>query len=167
MTLLDLLPADWTQVFAIETPLLELLARGTALYFGLLALVRLMPRRTGGELATMDLIFVLLIAEAAAHALGDYTSVADGLVMIVTLMGWNWLVNALSYHVPAIERLASAPPIEVIRRGKLLRRNMRREYLTQEELMGHLRTEGVDRIEDVQSACIESDGRISVIRADG
>ena len=52
-------------------------------------------------------------------------------------MVWNWLMNDLSYRVPLIERLISAPPIEVIRNGKLLRRNMRREYLTEEELMGH------------------------------
>jgi hypothetical protein len=32
-----------------------------------------MPKRTGGEPATLDLIFVLLIAEAAACALGDYS----------------------------------------------------------------------------------------------
>lgn len=159
-----LLPSDWLPVVAPEAPLLELIARGTLLYFGLLALVRLMPRRTGGELATMDLIFILLIAEAAAHSLGDYTSVADGGVMIVTLMAWNWVVNALSYHVPAIERLVSAPSIEVVRRGKLLRRNMRREYLTEDELMSHLRMEGIEGLESVKSACIESDGRISVVQ---
>ncbi|MBA2919267.1 DUF421 domain-containing protein [Sphingomonas sp. MAH-20] len=160
-----LLPVDWHETFGLETPLLELLVRGTALYFGVLALVRIMPRRTGGELATMDLIFVLLIAEAAAHALGDYSSVADALVMIITLMAWNWCVNAMSYRFPAIERLASAPPIEVIREGKLLRRSMRREYLTEAELMSHLRKEGLEGLAKVKSACIESDGRISVIQA--
>lgn len=160
-----LLPDDWTAILGPETPLLEPIARGTILYFGLLVLVRIMPRRTGGELATMDLIFVLLIAEAAAHSLGDYTSLADGAIMIITLMSWNWVVNALSYRVPAIERLVSASPIEIIRRGKLLKRNMRREYLTEEELMSHLRMEGIDGPESVKSAHIESDGRISVIQA--
>lgn len=111
---MPLMPEEWREIFALETPLLELLARGTALYFALPVLVRLMPRRTGGELANMDLVFVLLIAEAAAHALGDYTSVADGVVMNATLMAWNWSVNALSFRVPAVERLASAPPIQVV-----------------------------------------------------
>lgn len=159
-------PNDWMNILAPDTPLFELIGRGTALYFGLLVLIRLMPRRTGGELATMDLIFILLIAEAAAHALGDYTSVADGVTMIVTLMGWNWVVNSLSYHVPAIERLASAPPIEVVRNGNLLRRNMRREYLTEQELTSTLRKEGIEDIAQVKRACIESDGRISVVRTE-
>lgn len=163
---MELFPADWLDVFAPEIPLLELLARGSALYFGVLFLVRLMPRRTGGELARMDLIFVLLIAEAAAHALGDYSSVADGIVMIITLMAWNWLINDLSYRVPAIERLVSAPPTQLIRDGKLLRRNSRSEYLTEEELMTHLRKEGLDAFEKVKSAYIEGDGRITIIPVD-
>lgn len=158
-------PGDWSQVLMIDSPVLELVARGSLLYFVLLVLVRVMPRRTGGELAMMDLIFVLLIAEAASHALGDFTSVADGVLVIVTLMAWNWLVNMLSFRIPALERLLSAPPMAVVRRGKLLRRNMRREYLTEEELMGHLREQGIDRLEDVKLACIEGDGRISVVQA--
>ena len=160
---MDLFPTDWSPIFAPETPLLELIGRGTALFFGLLVLVRLMPRRTGGELATMDLIFVLLIAEAAAHAFGDYTSVADGLIVITTLMLWNLLVNALSYRFPAVERLVSSPPLKIIRNGELLRRNMRREFITKEELLTHLREMGLERIDQVKSATVEGDGRISVV----
>jgi uncharacterized membrane protein YcaP (DUF421 family) len=158
-------PGDWSQIFALEAPVLALIARASALYFGLLVLVRVMPRRTGGELAMMDLIFVLLIAEAASHALGDFTSVGDGFVVIATLMAWNWLVNMLSFRIPALERLLASPPIAVIRRGRLLRRNMRREYLTEDELMSHLREQGIDRVERVKLACVEGDGRISVVQA--
>jgi hypothetical protein len=31
----------------------------------------------------MDLIFIVLIAEAAAGGVGDFTSVADGLVLVL------------------------------------------------------------------------------------
>lgn len=160
---MKLSPADWLRVFAVETPLLELIARGTVLYFGILIFMRFMPRRSGGELATMDLVFLLLIAEAAAHALGDYTAVADGVIMIATLMGWNYLLNFLSFYVPFLERLISAPPLQVVRDGQLLRRNMRREFLTEEELMNHLRQEGVGEIKDVKAAYIEGEGKITVI----
>ena len=157
------IPDDWASVFWPETALLELVARGSALYFGILVLMRLMPRRTGGELATMDLIFIVLIAEAAAHSMGDYTSVVDGIVVIATLMAWNYLVNALSYRVPFIERLVSSPPLQVIRDGRLLRRNMRREFLTEEELMSHLREQGIDDVEDVKAAYVEGEGKITAV----
>jgi uncharacterized membrane protein YcaP (DUF421 family) len=160
---MDVTSADWLRVLAPDKPLLELVARASIIYFAFLIVTRVMPRRTGGELAMMDLIFVLLVAEAAARTLGDYESIADGLVVIATLIGWNYLINALSYHVPLVERLVAAPPLQVIRDGVLLRRNMRREFLSEEELMAHLREEGLSDVAQVASAHIEGDGKISVV----
>jgi len=164
---MEFIPDDWTSVFTPEAAFLELVVRGTALYFFILLLLRLLPRRTGGELATMDLIFVLLIGEAAAHGFGDYHAVPDGVVLIATFMGWDFLLNALSYHVPFIERLVSAPPLQVVRDGELLCRNMRREYLTEEELMSHLRGQGIDDLRDVRAAYVEGEGKITVVSRKG
>ena len=160
---MEFIPSSWLQLFALETPLLELVARASALYVAILFLIRISPRRTGGELAMMDLIFVILIAEAASHSLGDYTSVTDGIILVLTLLGWNYAINALSYHVPFIERLVTAPPLQVIRHGRLLRRNMRREFLTEEELLGILREQGIDDVRDVKAAYVEGEGHIAVI----
>ena len=158
-----LLPDDWLPVFTIETPLLELLVRGAALYFGILILMRLMPRRVGAVLATMDLIFALLIAEAAAHALGEYTSISDAVVMIATLMACNYTVNFLSFHVRVIERLVASPPTKIIEDGRILWRNMRREYVTEQELMSHLREQGLEAVSQVKIAYVEGEGRITAI----
>ena len=160
---MNFIPEDWASIFRPETALLEQVARGSALYFGILVLMRVMPRRTGGELATMDLIFILLIAEAAARSMGEYHTVADGFVLIATIMAWNYLVYAISYRVRFLEKLVSAPPLQVIRDGRLLRRNMRREFLTDEELMSHLREQGIDRFEDVKSAFVEGEGKITAV----
>lgn len=159
------LPDDWSDLFVIEIPLLELFVRGSALYFAILFLMRLMPRRTGGELATMDLIFLLLIAEAASNAFGEYTSVAEGLVLVVILMAWNFIVNAASYRFRFVEKLVSSRPIEIVRDGEVLRRNMRREFVTEEELMSALRQQGLDSLDQVKSATIEGEGPITVVKA--
>ena len=158
------LKLDLSTLFMQETNLAELILRGTVLYFGILIMLRLLPRRTGGEMATMDLIFIILIAEAAAHSLGDYTTVTDGFIVILTLVIWNFLVNLLSYHYPKIEKLVSAPPIQIIRDGKLLRRNMRKEYITEEELMDHLRKQEIEEVDQVKAAFVESEGHITVLK---
>jgi len=159
-----LFPDDWASVLELDVALLELIARGSALYFAILVLLRLMPRRTGGELATMDLIFIVLIAQSAAHSMGNYTSVADGFVLITTLMAWNYLINALSYRVAFIEWLVSSPPLQVVCDGQILRRNMRSEFLTEEELMSHLREQGIDDLSEVKAAYVESEGKITAVR---
>ncbi|WP_266205125.1 DUF421 domain-containing protein [Pontibacter kalidii] len=160
---MELLKIDFTKLFYIESPVSELIIRGSVLYLGILLLMRLLPRRTGGELATMDLLFVVLIAEAATHSLGGYSSIADGFIVIATLMAWNYTINLLSYHIPFIEKLVSAPALQIIKDGKLLRRNMRRELLTEEELVDHLRIKGIEDVKDIKSAYIEGDGEISFI----
>lgn len=158
------LPPAWTDLFRVDTPLLELVARGSILYVAILVLMRCMPRRTGGELATMDLVLLFMIAGAASNALGDSDSVTESVVLIAVLMGWNVLVNAASYRFRWIEGLVSAPPVQVIRNGKMIRRNMRREFLTEEELMGSLREQGIGAIDEVKAAFIESEGALSVVR---
>ena len=47
------------------------------------------------------------------------------------------------------------------------RRNMRRELVTEEELIGQIRLPGCDDVRDVKQAYMEGDGRISVMLRDG
>lgn len=78
-------------------------------------------------------------------------------------MVWNYVLNAVSYHVPLVERLLAPSPLQIVRDGRMLRRRMRREYITEEELMRSLREEGFDDLKDVRAAYVESDGAISVV----
>jgi uncharacterized membrane protein YcaP (DUF421 family) len=48
-----------------------------------------------------------------------------------------------------------------------MRRQMRRELLSEEEVMSRLRQQGIDRLSDVRRACIEPDGHISVVKRAG
>ncbi len=159
---MEFLPSSWLEIFAVEAPLLETFVRGTILYFAIIAFMRLMPR-IGGELAVMDLVFLLLIAEAAAHGMGEHDTVGDAILMIATLIGWNYLLNLLSFHIPFFEKLISGAPVQIVRNGRLLRRNMRREYLTEEELMAQLRRQGIEKVEEVKAAYIEGEGQLTVI----
>ena len=161
---MELLTIDWEALFQFESSVIELILRGVVLYFGILVLLRILPRRTGGELETMDLIFILLISEGASHSLGDYTSLTDGFIVIVTLLGCNYLVNALTYYFPAFEKLIEPRPLPIVKNGKLLRRNMRRELITTGELMEHLREEGLEDYKNIKIARVEADGKISIIK---
>ena len=58
------LQINWPGMFTPDTSPLEMVLRGTVMYFVLLALLRLVPRRTVGSIGIMDLL-VVLVAEAA------------------------------------------------------------------------------------------------------
>jgi uncharacterized membrane protein YcaP (DUF421 family) len=51
----------------------------------------------------------------------------------------------------------------LIKDGRLQRRNMRHELVTEEELMSHLRQQGIAELTQVKEAYMEGDGQISII----
>jgi uncharacterized membrane protein YcaP (DUF421 family) len=62
--------------------------------------------------------------------------------------------------------LVHDPKLKLIENGRVLRRNMRQEFVCVEELMAELRAQGLEDCRDVKAANMEANGSISVIRND-
>lgn len=151
-------------MFAFEMPL-EIFIRGTAIYWFLFAIFRLILRRDAGSLGVADILLLVLIADASQNAMaGEYHTVGDGVVLIATLVFWNLLTDWLCFRFPKMERILSAPTLCLIRDGKMIRRNMQRQLISTQELMSQLREQGVEDIAKVRRAYLESDGHISVLK---
>lgn len=156
---------DWDTYFAFTVSPAELVVRGTLVYWFLFLIFRFVMRRDAGTIGIADLLLLVLVADAAQNAMsGGYTTVAEGFVLIGTILGWNWLIDWASFHSPTIARFTTPPAIVLVKHGRIVRRNLRREHVSDEELEGKLREQGVERLEDVKVALMESDGAISVIR---
>jgi uncharacterized membrane protein YcaP (DUF421 family) len=95
---------------------------------------------------------------------GTYTTVGDGVILVGTLIGWTVLNDWLTYRFAAMERILEPPPLLLVRDGRVLRRNLRAELMTETELLGKLREQGVDELRHVARAYLETSGEISVIR---
>ncbi len=159
---------EWDTFFGITVQPAELILRGTLVYWFLFLIFRFVLRRDAGAVGIADLLLLVLLADAAQNAMsGGYTTVAEGAILLATIIGWNWLIDWASFHSPAVARFTTPPAIVLVRHGRLLRRNLRREHLSDEELTGKLRQHGIERLGDVKLALMESDGEISVIRYRG
>lgn len=155
---------DWHGVFFPVMPLAEMAVRGTLVYFALFLMLRILPRRELGSMGPADLLMIVLIADAAQNAMGaEYRSVTEGVVLVATILFWSWALDWLDYRFPELQ-LIGATPIALIRNGRLVRRNLRKQRITEEELMGQLRQHGVSTIAEVNQAQVEGDGRLSVVR---
>ena len=97
---------------------------------------------------------------------GNYNSVPDGPLLVATIIFWSFTINWMGYHIPLVGKFVHLPPLILVRDGKLQRRNMRKELITEEELMSQLRQQGIDTREMVKTACMEGDGQISVVKHD-
>lgn len=155
---------DWAQMFIPSGNVLELIIRGTILYLGLLFFLRVL-RREAGELNRADLLVVILVADAAQNGMaGNYQSITEGLVLVATIFGWNFLLDWASYRWEPVRGLLNPAPLILIRDGRIIGRHLRAEMITRDDLMEQLREQGVESVSEVKRCFLESDGRLSVIR---
>jgi uncharacterized membrane protein YcaP (DUF421 family) len=154
-------------LFSPDQPLLEMVIRGSAIYWFLLIVFRFILRRDIGSMSMADLLFIVLVADASSNAMqGEYKSIANGMALLGTLVGWNYLLDVLAYRYAWMGKLLEPPPEPLVRHGKLMTRTLRKERISVDELMGKLREHGIDDLGVIRIARLESDGKISVIRND-
>ena len=158
---------DVSALLAFKVSPLELFVRGSLMYWFLFLIFRFLLRRDVGAVGIADVLLVVLIADASQNAMGGgYDTVAEGCVLVATLVGWNYLLDWASWRFAWMARWVEPPPLPLIRHGKLLMRNLRQEHLTPDDVLANLRQHGIDAISQVRKACLESDGNFSVIAYD-
>ena len=156
---------DWGAMFGLSVSPVELIVRGIAMYLFLFVLFRVVIRRRVGAVGMADILVLVIIADAAQNGMsGEYKSVTDGAILVGTIVAWDYLIDWLNYHVPALRNWLEPPPLLLIRDGRVIRRNLRHEFVTEDELKSKLREKGVTDIAEVQEARMETDGEVSVIK---
>jgi uncharacterized membrane protein YcaP (DUF421 family) len=155
---------NWHDLFVPSASLPELVVRGSLMYLFILFLMRVF-RREAGTLNIPDLLVVVLVADAAQNGMSaNYRSVTEAFILVGTIFVWDYALDWLAYRSRAVHRFVHPAPLPLIKDGKLLRRNLRLELLTVEDLLGQLRAQGVHDVSEVKRSFIESDGHLSVIK---
>ncbi|GAB3548996.1 DUF421 domain-containing protein [Noviherbaspirillum agri] len=161
----NLLSVDWDEMLSFSLSPAEIVLRGTAMYWFLFLIFRFVVRRDVGAVGIADVLILVIVADAAQNGMaGEYKSIGEGMLLVATLIGWNVTVDWLSFRFRWFRRFAEPRPIRLICDGRILKRNLRRELLSEEELWTHLREQGIESLDTIREAYMESDGEISVIK---
>ena len=158
---------DWEKIFVPESSILEMVLRGTIMYLGIFILLRIF-RRQAGSIGIADLVVIVIIADAAQNGMaGESKSVTEALVLIGVIILWDYLIDWLGFKSELIGKVLEPQPLVLVKNGRMIRKNMDSEMITEDELMSHLRQQGIEDIKKVKKCCLESSGDFSVIRVDG
>jgi uncharacterized membrane protein YcaP (DUF421 family) len=153
------------ELFEVHVPVAELVLRGTLVYWLLFLIFRFVLRRDVGAVGIADILLLVIVADAAQNAMsGGYDTFSEGAILVLTIVAWNWLLDFLSFRFAIVRRFATPDRLTLVQRGVPQRRNLRREFITMEELHEKLREQGIENLADVKAAYLEGDGQISVIR---
>ncbi len=156
---------DWSELFGLSVSPVELILRGSVMYLFLFALFRVVVRRRVGAVGMADILVLVIIADAAQNGMsGDYRSITEAFILVGTIIGWNVLIDWLTYRFRFFQKLLEPPPLLLVEDGRVQWRHLREEMVSEDELRAKLREHGVTDYREVQKAFMESDGQFSVIK---
>ena len=147
-------------MFHLQIPLLEKILRPIiVVYFFLIFLLRIFGKRELAQLNPFHLVVLLSLSNVVQNALiGNDNSVTGGVVGALSLLTINWLVVRFLYSSPRADRLVEGTEQVLIRDGVVDHAALRRELLTESELLAVVHRQGFDDFDSVKKCVLEPNG---------
>lgn len=146
---------------------LVIAGKTAVIYVFLVVGLRLSGKRALGQMNIYDLVLIVVLANAVQNAMvGNDTTLVGGIVAAVTLLVLNRLLSSVLARWSRAERVMVGEPVVLVDHGELVRPHLRREGITDDEVMEALREHEIDDLGKVRLAVLEADGTISVVPTD-
>lgn len=136
-------------------------------YFVALVVVRIMGKRSIGELSAFDFVLMAGIGDIMCFIIVEReVPFYAGVVVIFTLAALEILLSYLAYKSRTLGKLIEGKPSYLIDEGKIVEENLKKEKISMYDMRQELRKEGIDDQSEVKKALIEACGKFTVILKD-
>jgi uncharacterized membrane protein YcaP (DUF421 family) len=151
----------WQDMFALGVPVAEKILRPVLVYTFLIVALRLAGKRELAQLNPFDLVVLLTLSNTVQNAIiGNDNSLSGGLIGATTLLLVNYvLVRFVSRH-ESLERFVEGEPDVLIENGRIKHECLRREAITEFELLGAAHKQGFASLDEIDRAVLEPSGSI-------
>lgn len=146
---------------------MDIVARAAVMFFVLYVLLRIMGKRELGQLTPFELVVMIVLGDLIQQGVTHNDFSLTGAILAISTFAFLAIAMSwLTYLSPRAEKLLDGEPRVVIRHGKLLRENLRRDRMTQGEVESEMRLAGIANMDQVAWAILEPQGKISFIKND-
>lgn len=144
---------------------MDIVIRASCMFAVVYLLLRLLGKRELGQMTPFELVSLIVIGDLIQQGVtqSDY-SLVGAVLAIGTFAFWALVLSWISYLSPRAERLLEGEPRIIVRDGKILMNNLRRDRITRGEVEAEMRQAGIAKLDEVAWAVLETSGRISFIR---
>src|SRR5438552_843609 len=148
-----------------ELTFLQVSVRGVIVFIATLIMVRLGSKRSLAEKTAFDAVFIVIIGSMLARAINGseafFPTLGTGFVLVLL----HRLFGFAAYYSHAVGILVKGKPVMLVQGGRLQRKNMLWEHITQHDLEEDMRLEAeTDDLSTIQAARLERSGDISFIK---
>jgi uncharacterized membrane protein YcaP (DUF421 family) len=153
----------WHDLVSMGISPAEKAVRTVAVYLALLVLLHAAGKRQLAQLNAFDLVVLLLLSNIVQNAvIGNDNSLVGGLLGATILIALNFLVVRGAFHSPRFGKLLQGGSTTLYERGRINRWALRREAITEEELIAAVRRQGFE-LADVERVDLEPEGTLDVL----
>ena len=152
-----------TNMFHLPVPVVEKILRSVIMYLCLVIFLRVFGKRELAQLNPFDLVVLLTLSNTVQNAIiGDDNSVTGGIIGAFTLLAVNWLTMWLLFRAPRVNAALEGSPATLVQDGQVDHTTLRREAITQEELISILNKNGFNDPSEVETCVLEPNGTFYV-----
>lgn len=145
---------------------LQMALRTILIYVFALAIIRLGSKRFLSEATAFDVIVAIMLGSIMSSAINGSAPFVPTIVAGAVLVGAHWLLAYLTSRLDWFGPLVKGHPTLLVRDGEIQEEGLRNTGLSRRDLEEHIRLQaGTTDISSVRLACMERNGRISVVPA--
>ena len=151
-------------MFHLDPTIVEKIVRPIIIYLFMLVALRIGGQRELSQTSALQLVLLLSVANAVQNGIiGTDDSISGAIIGASTLFVINGLVEVLASRSPRIHSLVVGRPVELVTRGTINTRVLRRHRISVEDLTQAAIATGGDSVNDIEKAHLLPSGNIDVI----
>jgi uncharacterized membrane protein YcaP (DUF421 family) len=139
--------------------------RALIVYFVLLLIFRIGGKRSVSQTTTFDFVLLLIISHTISNSLvGQDYSLINSFLLVMTLMLTNIAIDLWKQRSSQVKQLVDGVPLVILENGQPLKDRMNKARVRDEDILMMARElQGLERMDQIKYAVLESSGSISII----
>lgn len=141
-------------------------AKGLLIYVVLIVMLRIAGKRSLSKFNIFDFVITVAVGSVFASTLTSKdVKLSQSVTAIIVLLGGQFVISKLAWNSDRFERLIKAEPALLYSGDRFNTATMRRERVTEREVLQAVRKSGSAGLSNVEAVISETDGTMSVIAA--
>lgn len=151
-------------LFGNVQDVIRVLVVGSLAYLAIIVWLRICGKRTLAKWNAFDAIVTFALGSMLATAtLSPSTSLAQGVAAFGLFVLLQLLITWMSVRSALVRKMIKAAPTLLVRDGRMLQDVMKRQRVTEGEVLAALREKGLYSVSQAHAVVLETSGTFSVI----
>lgn len=148
----------------MNIPLIEMMFRTIVAFISLYTICRILGKKLISQLTFFDFVAGITIGSVAANIMFQPVKITTGIIGMTTFGALSLLSGVIAIKSLKGRKVLDGEPTILIKNGKILEEGMKKNRLTMDQLLLNLRKKNVFYIDQVETALLETDGTLSVLK---